>query len=162
MIGGHGLDVSLNELTFLSNVSNQTLMTIEDCAHDITGDTGSYLFHEGEKAACFYLIRKGEVVIEVQVPGRTAFIVETLREDDVLGVSWLMPKQRWSFSARITQNLDAVAVDADKMLAKMEDDPIFAMEIYRQFIPVMGERLSASRRRMIAMFAHPKNGGFTL
>lgn len=156
MIGGHGLEFALNELPFLEGMSGNAISLIEECAKDVTFDSGSYVFHEGDRASFFYILRKGNISLEVRVPGRNPFIVETVQEKDVLGWSWLMPACRWSFSARANSNVEAVAVDTQKLLAEMAGNPEFATLIYQRFIPIMGERLSAARLRMIDMFVQPR------
>ncbi len=52
---------------------------------------GQRLFDEGGQAVSLWLIRGGQIALDLRVPGRDRLIVETLGAGDELGLSWLMP-----------------------------------------------------------------------
>ncbi|GGT61628.1 hypothetical protein GCM10010207_71570 [Streptomyces atratus] len=43
----------------------------------------------------FWLIRSGQVEVDIRVPGRRAAVIETLGQDDLLGWSWLFSPHVW-------------------------------------------------------------------
>ena len=64
-------------------------------------NAGQYLFHEGEPATEFFLIRHGKVALEIAAPGqRRHRLSQTVGEGDIVGLSWLVPPYRWQFDAR--------------------------------------------------------------
>ena len=62
--------------------------------HGRRDPAGQRLFDEGGLAASLWLIRSGQIALDLRVPGRDRLIVETLGPGDELGLSWLMPAAR--------------------------------------------------------------------
>jgi CRP-like cAMP-binding protein len=52
-------------------------------------DPGERLLSEGDPADEFFLIRRGAVAVDTEVPGRGAVTLETLGPGEILGWSWL-------------------------------------------------------------------------
>ena len=48
------------------------------CAKNTVFEAGQYLFHEGDPANQFYLLRHGKVALQVTSPGRGALTFQTL------------------------------------------------------------------------------------
>ena len=59
-----------------------------------------YIFHEGESANEFYVVRYGQVALEVHDQRRGQVTLQTLHEGDVLGWSWLFAPYKWHYGAR--------------------------------------------------------------
>ncbi|GDY59865.1 hypothetical protein SVIO_104880 [Streptomyces violaceusniger] len=76
-------------LDTLPRVQRDRLFTLAD-ERDFRA--GSALFDEGGVADRFWLIRSGEVALDVYVPGRRAQVVETLGPRQQLGWSWIFPR----------------------------------------------------------------------
>lgn len=113
---------------------------------------GARVFSEGGRAERFWLIREGQVALDVHVPGRGDMLVETLGPGAVLGWSWLFPPYEWRFGATaVTQTL-TVAFDAAAVRRACADDPKLASELYRRFIEVVTDRLQATRLRLIDLY----------
>ena len=62
---------------------------ITGCARNHRFDPGQYLADEGDPANEFFLIRHGSVSLEIMPPGRSAMVIATEQEGDVVGISWL-------------------------------------------------------------------------
>ena len=70
-------------------------------------------FKEGDPANTFYLIREGNVAVEVFAPQRKPIIVATLSVGELLGWSWLLPPFQWKFHARAIHDVRAIALDGN-------------------------------------------------
>src|SRR3954451_13956109 len=84
--------------------------TMAGCARLRTYDPGAPLLAEGEPADEFFLIRRGMVAIETDVPGRGAVPLETLGDGDLVGWSWLVPPYRSAFTARAVEPAHVIAL----------------------------------------------------
>jgi CRP-like cAMP-binding protein len=144
-----GLERLLQEHPFFQNMDPQACATIAGCAANERFDAGDYVFHEGGAANKFYLIRQGAIALEIHVPGREPIIVDTLEDGDILGWAWLVPPYRWVYDARAVRLTRLVSLDAACLRGKYESDHTLAYELFKRFIPVMADRLSATRLRMI-------------
>ena len=125
-------------MKFLSNSS--TVLGIKE---------GDVLFHQGEHADKFYLLRNGQVSVQVPTPIGPALEIQALSKDQILGWSWLIPPYRWHFQARAMEDSDLLEFDGSAILVHCEEDPKFGYELLKRFAALMSERLDAARQKMM-------------
>ena len=70
-----------------------------------TSGPGEYLFHEGEPADRFFVVRAGAWRSTCTCPAGGARHCDTVDEGDVVGWSWLVPPYRWFFDARAVHDV---------------------------------------------------------
>ena len=105
------IDQYLPEHPFFQGLDSSIIDLLAGCAANVHLRRGEFVFHEGEPADHFYVLRSGLVAIEVRTPAR-GVVLDTLEGGDVLGWSWLVHPFRWTFDARATADTSAVAFDA--------------------------------------------------
>jgi CRP/FNR family cyclic AMP-dependent transcriptional regulator len=155
MVQIEGLDRLMREHPFFAGMDPQARQIIAGCAANERYSIGEYLFHEGESADKFYLIRHGSIALEIRIPGRAPLIIDTVQDGEVMGWSWCTPPYAWTLDARATRLTRVVSLDAKCLRGKIEDDRTLGYELYKRFIPVMADRLAASRLRLIDMYGAP-------
>lgn len=149
MVQIEGLDRLLKEHPFFQDMDSSACETIAGCAANERFNAGEYIFREGGAANKFYVIRHGKIALEIHVPGREPIIVDTLEDGDILGWAWLVPPYRWVYDACVLETTRLVSLDAQCLRGKYETDHNLAYALFERFIPVMADRLAATRRRMI-------------
>jgi len=149
LIGDHPL---------LADLPGDMAAVVRGCARNVTVRTGEFLLLEGDAADVFYLIRRGQVTLETRAPGRPPLVIETLGPGTTIGWSWLFPPYRWQFDARATEPVEAIAVDAICLRAKVEADPALGYELTKRFASVMLNRLQAARLRLSVLHRGERAG----
>jgi CRP-like cAMP-binding protein len=91
------LERILTEQSFFEGLDHRYLQLLVGCASNVVFKVGESIIRQGEEANHFYLIRHGKVAVQIRIPGRSPFTVQTLGEGDVLGWSWLLPPYQWRF-----------------------------------------------------------------
>ena len=84
------LEAVLAEHAFFRDLPHDDLQLIAGCGSNVRFPGGMPLFHEGDPADRFYLIRHGRVALEIASPERGRVVIQTLGEGDLLGWSWLV------------------------------------------------------------------------
>ena len=130
---------------FLDGLDTAACDLVYGCARQVSFDAGTYLFHEAEPADELYLIREGRVALEVAVPGQGTLTFQTLTQDEVVGVSWLVPPYRWAYDAKALDPVRAIAVDARCLRDACDSDHDFGYALMKRFVPILIERLQATR-----------------
>lgn len=148
----------LAEAPAFAGMSNEHLELIAGCAQNRSYEEGAYLMREGDAADSFYVIRRGRVALEVFAPQRGALTIETIDEGDLLGWSWLVEPFRVDFDARALSTVRTVSFDATCLRGKADTDPVLGYELMRRFIPVIVERLRATRVRLLDVYGHVAAG----
>jgi CRP-like cAMP-binding protein len=155
MVKVEGLERALREHPFFEGMNEAYRDLVAGCAANEVFHAGEYIYKEGRPADKFYLIRHGRVALEVHVPGKESIVVETLKGDDLMGWSWLVPPYRANFDARALELTRVVSLDAKCLRGKMEQDAALGYELHKRFAPIVAARLAAARRQLIDMYGHP-------
>lgn len=149
-----GLERILKEHPFFAGIRDSYCELVCGCAKNTRFKAGQYLFHEGEPADWFYLIRHGRVALQLTSPGRGAVIFQTVTEGELAGVSWLIPPYRWTYDARAVEDTRAIAINADCLRRKAEADHDFGYEMMKRFMPVLIQRLQATRLQILDVYGN--------
>lgn len=142
----------VRDLPFFAGLDPAACELITGCVKNTRFAAGSYLFREGGPADEMYLVRAGRVALEIAVPGRGAVVFQTLGEGELVGLSWLVPPWRWTYDARALEDVRAIAIDAACLRGKCEADPGLGYEMMKRFMPVLVERLHATRLQMLDVY----------
>ena len=140
------------EHPFSDGLQMRHLKLLVGCASNVRFDPGQYVFREGEEANQFYLIRQGQVTLEIHAPPRGFIVIQTLGEGDVLGWSWLFPPYRWKSSAKANELTRAIALNGKCLRGKSEEDHDLGYELLKRFARVIQERLQATRLQLINVY----------
>jgi CRP/FNR family transcriptional regulator, cyclic AMP receptor protein len=147
-----GLERFVREHPFFAGLDEGFLGLVCGCARNVVFQAGDYLFHEGAPADQFYLLRHGRVGLEITVPGRSAVTFQTLVAGEIVGVSWLFPPYRWTYDARALELTRAIALDAACLRGKCEQDHDLGYDRMKRFVPVVVERLHATRMQILDVY----------
>ncbi len=147
-----GLEQVIREHAFFAGLDEGFCTLISGCARNVRFEAGQYLFHEGEPADQFYLIRHGRVSLGITAPGRGAVSFQTLGEGEIVGVSWLIPPYRWSYDAKALELTRAIAIDATCLRQKCEADHHLGYDMMKRFMAVLIQRLQATRLQILDVY----------
>ena len=139
------LEGILSKHPFFDGLDRRYIELAVGCAANVRFNAGEVIFHEGEEANNFYLIREGKIALEVYVPGHGSLTVQTLHDGEILGWSWLIPPYHWRFDARAAEMTRAIAFDGKCLRDKCELDHDMGYELLKRMASILGERLDSTR-----------------
>jgi len=145
----------LSTHTFFSGLDDSYRKFLSNSVTELQIKKGGVLFKQGDRADKFYLLRKGQVSVQVPALMGPSLEIQTLGEDQVLGWSWLIPPYRWIFLARAVEDSELLEFDGGAILARCEEDPKFGYELFKCFAALMSERLGAARQKMMDQWDPP-------
>lgn len=146
------LEPILAKHPFLKGLKPEHLKILVGCASNVRFNAGQFLFHEGEEANEFYMIREGKVAVQIQGAERGPITVQTIGEGEVLGWSWLIPPYRWRFDVKALELTRAIALDGKCLRTKSEEDHDLGYELLRRFAGIIVERLEAARLQLLDVY----------
>lgn len=115
---------------------------------------GETVFRDGGKAEHFFLILKGKVNligVEQDIRFETESekrVFHTLNAGDVVGWSWAITPYRWRFDAVVDQNAQLFVIDGVGLRKAMTKNHDLGYEVYKRLVPIMNQRLIASRLKL--------------
>jgi CRP-like cAMP-binding protein len=146
------LEALVVESPIFEGMAPEHLELIAGCAKNVRFAPGEQVFREGEAADTFYLVRHGEVSIEIWVPGRGAVRIDTRGEGEVVGWSWLMAPYRWHFDARALDTVRALAFDGECLRGKLADDHELGFQLLSRFSTILVEQIEQTRLRLLDVY----------
>jgi len=141
---------------FLRGMSDDHLARLAAMTSLVTVPAQHRFFTAGTVARNAWLIRAGQVAVDVDVPGQGRLVVETLGRGDLVGVSWFFPPFQWQLGALAVQPTEAFQLDAAGVRRCCEEDPEFGYQITQRLVAVVAKRLQATRFRMLQFGAQAR------
>jgi CRP-like cAMP-binding protein len=142
---------NLATVPFFEGMPQKDLDFISGCARNVAFQKEQFLLLEGKSADTFYVLRHGQVALEVEAGNKTV-VIQTVGEGQVVGWSWLVPPYTWHYDARAVAPVSALAFDAVCVRQKCEDDPAFGYEMFQHLTQLIVQRLMATRIQLIDVY----------
>ncbi|MGB8645280.1 MAG: cyclic nucleotide-binding domain-containing protein [Anaerolineae bacterium] len=146
------LEPILREHPYFKDLEPRFLELLVGCATNVVYKPDTFICHEGEAANQFYIIRQGQVSLEIYAPGRGPIVLQTLGAGDILGWSWLIPPYRWHSDARALEQTRAIALDGECLRMKCNADHDLGYELLKRFSNVIVASLEAARFQLIDVY----------
>jgi CRP-like cAMP-binding protein len=146
------LEPLLAQHPFFQGLSAADIQLLAGCATNVVFKAGEMIGREGDAANQFYLLRQGNVALEVYVPERGQVVLQTIGAGEIVGWSWLIPPYQWRFDVRAVELTRALALDGKCLRGKCEDNPRLGYELLKRVAQVFAERLLATRLQLLDVY----------
>ena len=110
---------------------------------------------QGERAIGCWLIRSGQVGIDLLIPGRGTVMVQTIGPGEIAGWSWLVPPYRWRFGVVALCDVDTIVLDTERLRALCADIPEFGRDLALAMAGTMAQRIEHARSRICQLSSPP-------
>jgi CRP/FNR family transcriptional regulator, cyclic AMP receptor protein len=148
----HGLDSIITSHAFFSGLGAADVAMIAGCAENVRYLAGESLFHAGDPANHFFVVRAGKVALELHPPGHDVFRFATLGEQEVLGWAWLIPPYRWLVDARALEVTRLLRFDGTCLRRKCDDDPRLGYDLMQRFARVLVEQFGHLQLQLMDVY----------
>lgn len=152
----HGVGEILAVHPVFKAFDRETLDLLAGCARNEHFRAGETIYAEGDAAEKVYLIREGDVAVEISAPQHEPLVVETVRAGDVLGLSWMVPPYKHMSDARALNDVRAISLDAVCMRRKSETSPELGYQMFQHLVPHMFSRFRALRMQLLDVYGTRK------
>ncbi|MEE3428520.1 MAG: Crp/Fnr family transcriptional regulator [Ruminococcus sp.] len=90
---------------------------------------GSIIYHQGDKARCFYYLKKGRVKVVMTSADGMEKTLSTASAGEILGEAAFFDKMPRISSAYALTNIEVISVDEAKLLSLIKDNPELALAL---------------------------------
>jgi len=142
----------LKEHIFFKDLKPEYFDFIVGCASNVLFKAREMILREGEEADKFYLIRHGKVAIDIPVSQQRSVTIQTIRDGDILGWSWLIPPHRYRFNSRTIDETRAISLDGRCLRGKCEDNHDLGYELLKRIAKVFTSRLEMTRIQLLDIY----------
>ena len=151
------LERILTEHPFFHGFELRYSKTIASCGKQVRIEKGTHLYHQGEAADTFYILRHGRVGLELPAQ-HGPILFHTEHPGGIINPSWIAPPFRCSSDARALDTSIAIALDADCLRKKCEADHNLGYELMKRFVPVLVQRLTEARFQVLDVYGTGTQG----
>jgi CRP/FNR family cyclic AMP-dependent transcriptional regulator len=138
MLGGFQLFEGLEE---------RELVEIARLCHQRSYEKDSVIFTSGGSAAGIYLLKDGEVHIQVELviyDLEARATIYTVRKGETFGWSALVPPHKFTASARCGQNSEVLTIDGQGLMNILKNNHHIGYLVMRNLSNVISARLAAT------------------
>ena len=133
---------------FLEGFSPDQAEALSLLATEVRFAPGESILRQRETADGFYLIEKGEISLEYELPNKETVLIQKIGPGELLGLSWLFEPYRWEFNAIALSGVTAKFLRAADVREKCNQDSKLGYNLMKKIARVLTERLQATRHRL--------------
>jgi CRP-like cAMP-binding protein len=145
------LTKALQSLEFTSGLRHEHLAKLASIACHVSFSEGAVIFAEEDISELVYLLERGKVILQTNVPGHGEVPILELGPGDLLGWSSLFQPKRKTASARAIEATHAIALNAPKLRELCRVDTELGYQILWRVANVISDRLRAARAMLLDM-----------
>jgi len=138
--------------SFVTELSSRVQEKFFAPAELVQYKAGATIFREGDHSQYLFIIKTGQVVLEVNMPpqGRRAFL--TVGPGEVFSWSALVEPRIENASARASVDSEVLRIEGAALMKLCEQDWPLGFEVYRTLTKVISSRLTATRLQFLNVF----------
>jgi CRP/FNR family cyclic AMP-dependent transcriptional regulator len=140
-----------------SGMPDGVLEQLAGCGTLAVFPAGAAMFHTGQPAGDFQVIRHGRVSIEMAAPGREPIVVATRGEGEAVGWSWLFEPYRWHFDAIAVEATRVISLDGECLRGKAAKDHELGYHLMSRFADLAIQDLELTEMQLLDVYGHVAN-----
>lgn len=140
----------LQRYPFLAGAGEEGLGILAMASERLVFVDGAQIFEEGAEAVSLYVISKGTVDLLTEVGSGDKVVVDTLVAGELLGLSAILRRQTWNFTAVATGKAELIAIDGARLMGACDEDPRLGYNLLRGVVEALNQRLGSARHQLAA------------
>lgn len=145
------LEPILKKHPFFKDLDQEYLDFIAGCASNVVFKSGEIIMKENDPADKFFLIREGMVAIDIPISRKKAVTIQTVRQGEIVGWSWLIPPYKYRFTCRVVEDVRAIVLDGKCLREKCEKSHDMGYELLKRLAGVFTQRLESARIQIVSL-----------
>jgi CRP-like cAMP-binding protein len=104
---------------------------ISNATQELTFEPGEVVYHAGEAATYFYVVREGKVTLHSVVGGVTLHVDDVL-PGEIFGTCLCLSRSTYALEARCEERSKLMRIPAEALKRTLNDDPVlgYALQAY--------------------------------
>ena len=149
---GSSLIDDFRHVRFLAKASNQLLTELASISQQRTFTSRTVVFRYGEAAQSIFLLREGQVSLEMCAPGIGCRSILTLGPGELLGWSPVLEHSTYTTTARTQSQAALIELSGIQLLELFARRPELGYEFMRLLALAMAKRINATRLQLLNVY----------
>ena len=140
-------------------ISEETRQKILAAAREEAHAPGSFLFHQGDAARHFYILREGRIRLGMGRSELLAYVASA--PGDIIGWSSLVENEAYTASAECLAPVKVLRIEKHQLDQILHEDPASGMAFFKHVAALVGRRLVKGYRATLSVHGEraPRPGG---
>lgn len=151
--------VSIDELRkiyLLENLTDPMLLKILPIIEPLQFEERELVFEEGETAENFYMLKRGKILLEVEISEILIISLGSIKSGYSFGWSALLEGSTYTSYAVCTEPCDVLATPGKKLVELLKEDPIMGYRVMDFTAKILKNRLERRTGQFLkVMSKHP-------
>jgi len=143
------------DASFFEHFSPRVQQQVLSLAESRAFAAGETIFREGDPSLYLYLVKRGRIAIDMNLPARGVRTVLTVGPGELFSWSALVEPRVETASARALEQAEVFAIKGGTLTDVCLKDPEFGLELYRTLCEVISARLVATRLHLLDELTWP-------
>jgi CRP-like cAMP-binding protein len=139
--------------SFLAHLSPRVQEKLLALGETFRYPEGQTIFHEGDPSLHLYIVKSGQVAIDVHIPSKGRRSIMTAGPGDLFSWSALVEPRLQTASARAVEETEALGIKGGALMDLCREDPGLGFEVYHELAEVISARLTATRLQLLDVFS---------
>ena len=146
---------ALYSFPLFGGLDAEALAALSAAGEIVTAEPDEWLFEEGEVADAFYIVLSGAIELRMAINADRIDLADLERviTGEVVGWSALIRPYRYTLSAVAVEDTRLLKLDAARVRALMERDPVVGYKLMGQMAETVRQRLTAMHTRFVSLIA---------
>lgn len=146
---------ALRECPVFEALDDAELDRLEALTRSNEYEAGTTVFREGGVAEALYVLERGKLAIQMQIPMSQAQLskkvtVDIVSANEVFGWSAVVEPYRYTLTAVCLEHSNVLAIDAVKLRNLLQDDTRIGYQVLSRLTGVVASRLDQTRHVLIS------------
>jgi CRP-like cAMP-binding protein len=139
--------------SFLAHLSPRVQEKLLELGEAFRYSEGQTVFHEGDPSLYLYIVKSGQVAIDVHIASKGRRSIMTAGPGDLFSWSALVEPRLETASARAVEETEALGIKGGALMDLCREDTGLGFEVYHELAEVISARLIATRLQLLDMLA---------
>ena len=141
----------INKFDLFKDVSEETLIKIENLVTEKKYSKGDLIFKEGEDATCLHILISGLIGLRVRLTSRPESVTVSIVKNSYESFGWsgVVPPYHYTATAECLEDSKVVDIPGDKLMEILSQDPKSGFIVMQRITEIIAKRLGNSRQALI-------------
>ncbi len=146
----------LRKIFLLQNLTDKMLEKVVLNTRVLQFGEREIIFEEGTKAENFYMLKKGKILLEMEISDRLTISLGSVKSGYSFGWSALLSGPSHTSDAVCTETSDVFVIAGEKLRDLLEGDPLMGYKVMSIAATILKNRLERRTNQLLKVIAnHP-------
>jgi CRP-like cAMP-binding protein len=144
----------LKQMVMLGYLTDEMLEKLIPITDLLRFDENEFIFRQGDKADRLYMLKEGEVLLELSVSDNITVALSSIKPGHAFGWSAMLEEATYTVNALCSERCEVLSIRAEKLKAILEHDHTMGYILSQRLLVIMKKRYDVRTEQFIKTITH--------